>query len=467
MSATVKPADAPASGKKRIILLLDGTWNDRDFGDSDTNIVRLQRLIAETLRDRKDSGEVQPQDPAKLTSSIDDIDGTNNIVFYERGIGTSWQDRLKGGLFGSGMPQKIRNAYRFLSFHYEPGCEVFVFGFSRGAYTARSLVGFIGAAGLLRCQDCTQTNEALAWAYYRTPPNERLPGVHAALTPYVHDRATFRISCLGVFDTVGALGVPLHRFKLFNRDKYQFHDVDLSSITELNLHAVAIDEHRQPFEATVWRRPKFKRYLSRTEQVWFPGVHADVGGSYIPEADRRRDNLRSLDDVTLDWMLKRVKAKFPRFPVDSRNWKPIDAGWATAAQHESRLRFYRLMPLTLRSIGNYPIRDLPRFHYNGCYDRHAVPMWEKVHVSSLQRLGEIVETRSGKQVSRARYLPRNLISALPVMLATYREPDEEMPDDMHYQIRLVDWDGEAYLPSNPEHRAAARTIVQAALDRTK
>jgi len=467
MSTTDTTAGAPASGKKRIILLLDGTWNDRDFGDSDTNIVRLQRLIAETLRDRKDSGEVQPQDPTKLTSSIDDIDGTNNIVFYERGIGTSWQDRLKGGIFGSGMPQKIRNAYRFLSFHYEPGCEVFVFGFSRGAYTARSLVGFIGAAGLLRCQDCTKANEALAWAYYRTPPNERLPGVHAALTPYVHDRATFRISCLGVFDTVGALGVPLHRFKLFNRDKYQFHDVDLSSITELNLHAVAIDEHRQPFEATVWRRPKFKRYLSRTEQVWFPGVHADVGGSYIPEADRRRDNPRSLDDITLDWMLKRVKAKFDKFPVDFRNWKPIDQSWATAAQHESRLRFYRLMPLTLRSIGNYPIRDLPRFHYNGCHDRHAVPMWEKVHVSSLQRLGEIVETRSGKQVSGARYLPLNLISALPFILATYREPDEETPDDMHYQVRLVDWDGEEYLPSNPEHRAAARTIVQAALDRTK
>ena len=94
-------------------------------------------------------------------------------------------------------------------------------------------------------------------------------------------------------------------------------------------------------------------------------------------------------------------------------------------------------------------------------------MWEKVHVSSLQRLGEIVETRSGKQVSGARYLPLNLISALPFILATYREPDEETPDDMHYQVRIVDWNGEEYLPKNSEHRAAARTIVQAAMDRTK
>ena len=76
MSMTDMPAGAPASGKKRIILLLDGTWNDRDFGNSDTNIVRLQRIIAETLRDRKDTGDVRPQDPTKITSSIDDVDGT-------------------------------------------------------------------------------------------------------------------------------------------------------------------------------------------------------------------------------------------------------------------------------------------------------------------------------------------------------------------------------------------------------
>jgi hypothetical protein len=105
-------------------------------------------------------------------------------------------------------------------------------------------------------------------------------------------------------------------------------------------------------------------------------------------------------------MLKRVKAKFPKFPADPEKWKRVGPSWATAAQHESRLRFYRLMPLTLRSIGNYPISDLPRFHYNGCYDRHAVPMWEKVHIASLQRLGETVETRTGKQVSRARYTNR-------------------------------------------------------------
>lgn len=452
---------------KRIIMLLDGTWNDSDFGHADTNIVRLQRIIAETLRDRKDGDRVAQQDPTKLASSIDDLDGTTNIVFYERGIGTSWRDRFKGGIFGSGMPEKIRNAYRFLSFHYQPGCEVFVFGFSRGAYTARSLVGFIGAAGLLRSEDCTAVNEETAWKYYRTPPNERLPGVYAALTPYVHHRDTFRISCLGVFDTVGALGIPLAKFKLFNRDKYEFHNVELSSITELNLHALAVDEHRQPFEAAVWRRPRFKRYLSRTEQVWFPGVHSDVGGSYIPEVERHRDNPCSLDDVTLDWMLKRVKSKFPRFPADPAHWPSPDRKWATAAQHETRHKLYRLMPLTLRSIGNYPVRGLRRRQYNGCYDRHAVPMWEKVHVSSLQRLGETIEVRERQKELMNRYLPQNLIEALPIIRATYHDKAPDVPAGVDYQIRLVDWDGEEFLPDDPQDCADALAEVGQAIDRMK
>jgi uncharacterized protein (DUF2235 family) len=450
---------------KRIILLLDGTWNDEDFGRTDTNVVRLQRIIADTLRERKDKREVAPQDPSKLTSSIDDKDGTNNIVFYERGIGTSWRDRLKGGIFGAGMPQKIRNAYRFLSFHYEPGCEVFIFGFSRGAYTARSLVGFIGAAGLLRRDDCTAANEEMAWKYYRTPPNERLPGVCGALTPFVHNRDKLRISCLGVFDTVGALGIPLRRFKLFNRDRYQFHDVELSSITELNLHAIAIDEHRQPFEATVWRRPKFKRYLSRTEQVWFPGVHSDVGGGYIPEVERDRDNPRSLDDVALDWMLKRVKLRFSGFPADPAQWKATDPAWVAAAQHETRHRLYRLMPLTLRSIGNYPIGNLHGFQCNGCYDRHAVPMWEKVHISSLQRLGETVEVRNLQVGLMRRYLPQNLIAALPFIRATYHGKGPGVSTGVPYDIRIVLWSGRELDPARKSHCRVALALVQAAIVR--
>jgi uncharacterized protein (DUF2235 family) len=301
---------------KRIILLLDGTWNDCDFSTFDTNIVRIEDAIARSL----DSGQVSTphlkEEPAPLVRARSFAGGdVDHLVFYERGVGTSALDRTRGGVFGTGLATNIRRAYRILSFHYEPGDEVFVFGFSRGAYTARSLVGFIGAVGLLKCHDCTEERERTAWQFYRTKPNDRLPGIWTSLTPHVHDRANFRIDCLGMFDTVGALGIPLTRFQLYNRDRYEFHDVNLSSITRVNLHALAIDEHREPFQAAIWRKPRFKAYTSVTEQVWFPGAHADIGGGYIAYDSRGSNGLEALDDITLDWMLRRVRHYFPEFPL--------------------------------------------------------------------------------------------------------------------------------------------------------
>ena len=81
-----------------------------------------------------------------------------------------------------------------------------------------------------------------AWGYYRTDPNDRMPGIWEELTSSVHDRGAFRIECLGVFDTVGALGVPLPEFYRLNRESYEFHNVELSSTTNVNLHALAVDD---------------------------------------------------------------------------------------------------------------------------------------------------------------------------------------------------------------------------------
>jgi uncharacterized protein (DUF2235 family) len=445
-----------AKPTKRIILLLDGTWNDQDFGRTDTNVVRIQEIIVRTLAKRDRQGRTARLDVAKVATSYGDLDGTENIVFYERGVGTGWRDRFKGGIFGIGLDDKIRNAYRFLSFHYEPGAQIFIFGFSRGSYTARSLVGFIAAAGLLRRDDCTLDNEERAWKFYRTPPRQRLPGIWSALTPFVHSREQFEISCIGVFDTVGALGIPLGKFRQFNRDEYEFHDVELSSITRRNLHAIAIDEHRRPFEATPWRKPKFKRFTSFTEQVWFAGVHSDIGGGYIPEVERKLESPQTLDDITLDWMLKRVTAHYPDFPADRDVWTATGPQWATARQHESRDGIYRLMRLTLRSIGNYPLKNIGWYRCDGCYDRHAVSMWEKVHISALVRLGEAVATDR----SMGRYLPPNLIAALPVIRATYHDPS--VAPRAGSEVRVVDWDGEEFEPGDADDCAAALEVVTAA-----
>lgn len=151
---------------KRIILLLDGTWNDSDFGNFDTNIVRLTDIIARSLDDRQATGQIAGQETLPLVKARGFMgDNVEHLVFYERGVGTGAWDQLRGGVFGMGLAANIRRAYRTLSFHYEPGDEVFVFGFSRGAYTARSLVGFIGAVGLLKCQHCTEKFERTAWEF--------------------------------------------------------------------------------------------------------------------------------------------------------------------------------------------------------------------------------------------------------------------------------------------------------------
>ena len=272
------------------------------------------------------------------------VDGIENIVFYERGVGTGFiSDRLRGGVFGDGLAGNVRRAYKFLSYYYDKGDQVFVFGFSRGAYTARSLVGYVFAAGLLTRASCTPEIEAKAWEYYRTAPNDRLPGIWVDLGPYTYDREKFRIDCVAVFDTVGALGVPLKPFWRANRERYEFHDVNLSSITNVNLHAIALDEHRIPFQATIWRKPKFKQYLTTTEQVWFPGAHADIGGSYIPEEERETKYPQALDDIPLDWMCKRLKHHFPQFPIDTAKWKTVNAKWAHAPQHEARRSIYRIL----------------------------------------------------------------------------------------------------------------------------
>jgi hypothetical protein len=445
---------------KRIILLLDGTWNDQDVGAADTNIVRLQQIIAASLgRAQASAPRVAPgSDPKrKIVRGFTSEGGLENIVFYERGVGTGAFDRFKGGVFGEGLDANVRRAYKFLSYWYEEGDQVFVFGFSRGAFTARSLIGYVGSAGLLTKSLCTAENETLAWDFYRTNPNDRLPGAWVALDALVNDRDKLQIDCVAVFDTVGALGIPAPWYSLSNRDRYAFHDVQLSSITKVNLHAIAIDEHRWPFQAALWRKPRFKQFATHTEQVWFPGVHADVGGSYIDEETRLAEHPHALDDIGLDWMLKRVADYFPDFPFDPKSWKSIEPKWGLAAQHESRSLIYRPQSLSLRSIANYPVSGLPFHQLNVCWDRHADPIGEMVHISALERLGMkvLIDGREGQ------YRPRNLMQVLDAVEATYTPDAPSKGPDIH----VVGWAGRELAPALSENRAHIRKCIADARQR--
>lgn len=456
MSMSVKPADAPASGKKRIILLLDGTWNDSAASDNDTNIVRLEDLIVRTLRESSTEASGTMVDTVDTGDKLAHgyvTDGKENIVLYQRGVGTGALDRFKGGTLGLGLHDNIRRAYKFVSYHYEEGCDLYIFGFSRGAYTARSLVGYIAAAGLLTRENCTRANEQLAWDYYRSPPADRLPAVGVRLDTLVHDRATVRVKCLGVFDTVGALGVPFGWFRKLNLQKYGFHDVELSSITRYNLHAMAVDEHRGPFQAAVWRKPRFKNLKSTTEQVWFPGAHADIGGGYVSaEARKRAGKLPALEDIALHWMLKRLKHYCEDFPIDLKNWQGADSSNSRLGHHDERTWKYKMFKFAWRALANRPIARPGWRQQAVSYDRRDTTIGEAIHISLLERLNQEI-TVNGR---RALYAPRNLLEIIENVRQTYAGAGLESP------IKIVDWSGEILEPGNKADAARALAAIKSA-----
>lgn len=287
---------------KRLVFCFDGTWNTLD-ARCPTNVV----LTAQT---------VVPMAP----------DGKAQAIFYDEGVGTGKFERFGGGIFGWGLVKKLGNAYRFLTFNYTPGDEIFVFGFSRGAFAARSFVGMLRNCGIVSRSKAARIGEAIAW--YRARSRSKAPDslqsrrFRADVSPTVcvdegedawrqanvpgyeaGSAPLLKICYLGVWDTVGALGIPT-RYKLltlFNR-KYRFHDTKLSAMVGSGRHAVAIDESRKDFTPTIWSNlDDLNRRVGADpdsaeapyQERWFPGVHCGVGGG---------GDFRGLSDQALVWV---------------------------------------------------------------------------------------------------------------------------------------------------------------------
>jgi uncharacterized protein (DUF2235 family) len=262
---------------KRVIVCCDGTWNGTDNQSSDTNVFRIARAIHATQH----------------------TGGVMQIVLYLRGVGTSGLriERLVEGAIGLGVDDNIRSAYMFIAQNYVPGDEIFVFGFSRGAYTARSLAGLISACGILTRQKLGDL--PFAWKYYRSElPFQAHHSPQDFLAKYKTDsHSDAKIKFLGVWDTVGALGVPASLFAGGNARQFAFHNTSPCAAMEHGCHALAIDEHRHDFAPTLWTEPAPAGV--EIEQVWFAGAHADVGGGYVT---------RALADIPLVWMAKKAES---------------------------------------------------------------------------------------------------------------------------------------------------------------
>lgn len=217
---------------RRLVSCFDGTWITPDKGDNPTNVVKMVRAV------RTHGG------------------GVPQITFYDKGVGTGGPlDRITGGASGAGLTENVVDGYRFLANNFASGDEIYVFGFSRGAYTARSLAGLVSMAGFLAPIHLggALTDDVLG--IYRNknlcPENKRQKTAKLNLNRH----EDVRIRCIGVWDTVGSLGIPTDLDRRFFGDKFYFHNVKLSGIVDVALHAIAIDEKRNAFPPTLWVRP--------------------------------------------------------------------------------------------------------------------------------------------------------------------------------------------------------------------
>ncbi|KAJ4377882.1 hypothetical protein N0V83_000712 [Neocucurbitaria cava] len=287
---------------KRLIVACDGTWNNSDDGMKNgnlsipSNITRISRAI-------------------KAVSQ----DGVPQIVNYHQGLGTEGGplSRFIGGATGKGLSEDVREAYSFLANNYHPGDEIFLLGFSRGAFTARSIGGLIGEIGLLTKKGLNTLPEVYEDIQNRRNPDYRpkhddvpFPRKPSADDPrYAQElerrgltRLDIPIKAIGVWDTVGSLGIPRIGFltraglQMRQSKSTSFYDTKLANCIENAFHALALDESRTSFAPAVWEKSEGNRTTLR--QVWFPGAHTNVGGGYDDQ---------QLANITLAWMMSQLE----------------------------------------------------------------------------------------------------------------------------------------------------------------
>jgi uncharacterized protein (DUF2235 family) len=379
---------------KRIALFLDGTWNTVN---DNTNVWRAKSLCAV---------------------------GPDQLCYYSAGVGTAFGQRLVGGMLGYGLDDEVIRAYEWLIEHYEPEDHIFIFGFSRGAYTARSLSGFISKCGLLQAGAPLSLSQL--YARYRKGAT-----VHSIrqLKNIAPEALTFEDRWLkeysmaipiwfqGVWDTVGALGVPFGTLPVISRSNYGFLETDLRINNTYAYHALAIDEHREAFSPTLWKRTVERdadayppRAVADVEQRWFVGAHADVGGGY-PNG--------LLAQVPLEWLMSKARLHGLQF----KGSVAIDGDEAQSTVHDSFAQMaggaYRACKLWrpfYRAIGASPVTNgnkttsiinetidgtvFDRWRVDESYRPENLKSWASVHQVAVESMfGPIRAAAPGEKLS--------------------------------------------------------------------
>lgn len=416
---------------KNLVFLADGTGNDSDI-ESATNVYKLYQRLRNDL----------PGHPRMLPGEIDKLrtdTSIEQITQYDPGVGSRPLD-LVGKATGKGISKNVKDGYEFFCRFYEPGDRIYLFGFSRGAYTVRSLGGLIGLCGIPKRQQGEDGDllhdEKLrlglvdeAFGIYRTMQGEGEAGqklrrekADIFIANYGHPdsmsaavRAPYLI---GIWDTVRSLGWPTQwRDVELPGQSNLFHDHDLNPFVRYAFHALSIDDQRSQFYPTIWNEPTLAKQgkgLGDDQtffQVWFPGVHADVGGGY-PET--------GLSDLSLRWMIDRIRtvADVPKF-YGNYETKPYAGlrGDVAADPHDPRDTLWKKLVYTVRP------RDVVR-GFQAVGERQIKPLdlpeQAHIHRCSIERITARRE--------RGDYPPKVLAEHSDIVLAL-KQIKESLPPD--------------------------------------
>jgi uncharacterized protein (DUF2235 family) len=352
---------------RRLIVLFDGTWNK---ARTHTNVERLWKLIA-------------PADPS----------GVEQECLYIPGVGVKpGITHLLGGAFGLGLSANIEQGYRWLCENWSDGDEVFLFGFSRGAYTARSAAGLIRKCGLLKADvtgDVSPHAVGEAYDFYRSDVHPDDP--QAVAYRAQHSRE-IPIHFIGVWDTVGALGIPdVASWFPFSRKRYRFHDTELSKIVRFAYQALALDEHRADFKPTKWTRlpqnlapgesaTDKKAAQIEVEQRWFVGAHADVGGGEKTDGAGRSPD--PLPDLPLAWLQQKARAAGLAFRATFVPLPDAELGTPNDSYRQFMYGIYKLFKQPLvRTIGG---------GVNETVDESVWQRWQQVAAYRPQTLTDAI-----------------------------------------------------------------------------
>ncbi|GIZ43586.1 hypothetical protein CKM354_000680500 [Cercospora kikuchii] len=409
MAAANLTTSGPPPGyvPKKLIVACDGSWKNSDSGIlGGTGLSWIWRGEEQVLTN-----------VTRIARAIESVNqkGQQQVVYYQPGVGSEGNlfGRVVGGALGLGLAANIREAYSFIANNYLHGDEIILIGFSRGAFTARSVGGLICDLGVLNTDgldhlvDVFEDWENCGAEGYTTLLGKDEPTFEMKTGPedtkayikkyrealikigYISSQEV-PIKAIGVFDTVGSLGIPVN--PVFQRlglphvlREYRFYNTDLDPNIENAFQALALDEARSAYRPALWQ--KVPGVNSTLKQIWLPGAHTGIGGGYEET---------SLSNLSLAWMMDNlspfidftpgyVRKQHEKNQQYLRQAKVPAKGlvWAAGQLKNKGKGIQALMGLVSRSPGRYHVLDKKTLK-----ERQEEPLQntnERIHVAVRSR----------------------------------------------------------------------------------